>query len=136
MKRLLLPLVVAACALCAGRESQAAFIFQDFTVPSTSTDWGPLPSPLPDIAQFDPSLGTLTKVVITLDGSMSGALELLNSSASSKTVTSTFGADIALSGIGGVLLTVSPTIGPFVDTIAAGGTAGHAGSGSDSTLVE
>ncbi len=103
------PVAVMALALVSS-EAQAASIVQTDVLGPTQTDWGPTAF-TPAFNQFDPSLGTLTSVVVAISatGSMSGTVtnngELAQSFSVTETSTLSIGAfpDSALSTFSPVL---------------------------------
>jgi hypothetical protein len=97
------------------------------SIPATATDWTQNLS----IAQFDPSLGTLTAVDIVNAGSITSDIKVENVDAAAATITATVSGSLTLSGAGFTALVTNGSssktfnAGPFDGSIDFGGTSGH-----------
>lgn len=84
------------------------------------------------VAQFNPSLGTLNSVQIILNGKLTSDVKVENLDAAPSTVNAQVNGNLSLSGPGGNLLSVSPSIvdnnsalSAYDGTLDYGGTSGH-----------
>ncbi len=105
--------------------AQAAELVVTDTVPSTPANWSSTLS----VPKFDPSLGTLTKVEVTLSGAISGTAKYESTDPNPTTIALNLKADIQIQGPTGSLQ-VSPSIqkidqaGPYDGQIDFGGPSG------------
>jgi hypothetical protein len=115
-----------AFALTGAAASAGTVIFTDSVV-LTTTNWSETLS----VSQFDSALGTLTNVMVTLDGGVEGSAQAESLDAAPATVTLDLGADITASTTSvGALANVLPVVSTVVNldtfdgAVDFGGTSG------------
>ena len=97
-------LLLAACAFVALTTSaNAAVLTYTDSIVSTATDWSSTLS----VPKFNPALGTLTNIVITLTGSVLGNVMVESMSSSAANVTTTLAASLTLTRPDATTLVVS-----------------------------
>lgn len=97
-------LLLAACALVAlGTTAQAAVLTYTDAIISTATDWTSTLS----VPKFNPALGTLTNINITLTGTVLGNVMVESMSASPANVTTNLAASLTLTRPDSTTLLVS-----------------------------
>lgn len=124
MKRTLL----LSLTLLAGLQLQAATVSFTQSIASSPIDWDSFLT----LPQFDPSLGTLNSVTLTVDGSVTTSMKVESINAQPVTITSQRSAEITVKRAdNSVLFTLTPTATETFNAAAYdgvldfGGTSGH-----------
>ncbi len=108
--------------------SQAATVSYSATVPQQTTDFTNIPLSL---SQFNPSLGTLTSVTLTLAGTATGSIRFESLDAQAAAILANLTASISASGPAALAITTVPlsstttNVTAYDGTIDFGGTSGR-----------
>lgn len=121
--------ILIACATLAFASAStfAATVSYSSTFPSTQTDFS---SPLA-IQQFDPTLGSLTSLSITLAGSATGTGTLKNNNTTTKSYTVNLANDLTLTDpLSNTLAEILPLFSASISVAGNGGTGTASGTGT------
>jgi hypothetical protein len=120
--------------ICTGGAKAATISFDDTYGPTAI----PFPgSPLATLSQFDPALGTLLKVTLTLDANTSaGTIAWDNEALIATDITLGIGAEVTAVGLAGVTAVAVPLQTDSADFIGTDAFAVVGGTGSDSDSDE